>query len=123
MLSRREVGLGLADRGKGLRHGCVTNACARRWQALALIPLQHPTKVRAWWYFCGTLTPPSLKNIHDRPRCLPNFSGVLDDVQFRAIAAHLLYLPQPSIKSEAVGLQLHDVSGAAQALRLDATSV
>ena len=51
---------------------------------------------------------------------LPNFSGVLDDDQFRAIAAHLLYLPQPSIKSEAVGLQLHDVSGAAQALRLDA---
>ena len=40
----------------------------------------------------------------------PNFSGVLDDDQFRAIAAHLLYLPQPSIKSEAVGLQLHDVS-------------
>ena len=46
---------------------------------------------------------------------LPNFSGVLDDDQFRAISAHLLYLPQPSIKSEAVGLQLHDVSGAAQA--------
>ena len=43
-----------------------------------------------------------------------------DDRQFRALAAHLLYLPQPSIKSEAVGLQLHDVSGAAQALRLDA---
>ena len=35
---------------------------------------------------------------------LPNFSGVLDDDQFRAIAAHLLYLPQPSIKSEVVGL-------------------
>ena len=51
---------------------------------------------------------------------LPNLSGVLDDDQFRAIAAHLLYLPQPSIKSEAVGLQLHDVSGAAQALRHDA---
>ena len=36
---------------------------------------------------------------------------------FRAIAAHLLALP--SIKSEAVGRQLHNVSGgAAQALRL-----
>ena len=45
---------------------------------------------------------------------------MLDDDQFRAIAAHLLYLPQPSIKSETVGLQLHNVSGAAQALRLDA---
>ena len=32
---------------------------------------------------------------------LPNSTGVLDDDQFRAIAAHLLYLPQPSIKSEA----------------------
>ena len=53
---------------------------------------------------------------------LPNFSSVLDDDQVRALAAHLLFLPQP-IKSEAVGLQLHDVSGAAQALRLDATSV
>ena len=49
---------------------------------------------------------------------LPNSSGVLDDDHIRAIAAHLLYLPQPSIKSEAVGLQLHDVSGE-QALQLD----
>ena len=45
---------------------------------------------------------------------LPNFSGALDGDQFRAIAAHLLHLAQPSIESEAVGLQLHDVSGAAQ---------
>ena len=33
---------------------------------------------------------------------LPNSSGVLDDDQFPAIAAHLLYLAQPSIKSEVV---------------------
>ena len=51
---------------------------------------------------------------------LPNFSGVLNDDQFRAIAAHLLYPAQPSTTSEVVGLQLHDVSGAAQALGLDA---
>ena len=39
--------------GQGFAHGCVTNSCARRWQVLALIPLQHPTEARAWWYFRG----------------------------------------------------------------------
>ena len=34
-------------------HGCVANSCARRWQVLTLIPLQYPTEVHAWWYFCG----------------------------------------------------------------------
>ena len=32
--------------GSGLQHGCVVDSCARRWQALALIPLQHPTEAR-----------------------------------------------------------------------------
>jgi hypothetical protein len=34
-----------------LPHGCVAHSCARRWQVLALIPLQYPTEARAWWYF------------------------------------------------------------------------
>ena len=52
---------------------------------------------------------------------LPNSSGVLDDDQFRAIAAHLLHLAQPSVFPELVGRQLtNSGGGAAQALRLDA---
>ena len=56
VLSRRQVGLGLADRGEGLPHDCVAHSCARRWQVLALIPLQYPTEARVWWYFCGQST-------------------------------------------------------------------
>ena len=53
---------------------------------------------------------------------LPNLSGVLDDDQFRAIAADLLYLAQPSIKwrLSACSYTTSPVSGAAQALRFDA---
>ena len=68
-------GLGLAA------HACVTNSCAHRWQVLALIPLQYPTEVRTWWYFCGQGTryrsPGSCAAVSWMWRCTCWSSGLL----------------------------------------------